>query len=236
MSTSISQHFSPWSLLKFAFSSIIMMMFMSLYTIVDGIFISRFIGSNALSSLNIVYPVASVVIAIGTMLATGGNAVISRYLGEDKQQLAKECLSLFTLVGFLLSLLASILAHLFPDFISRALGANDLLLADCRTLLFTVISLLVLPQFFGVNGAWLAIPVAEDEFTQVMKKEPVISGRQGAADIRHLNQYGNTPSVILGPGLTEQMHANNEWVYVEDYLNAIKILSRTIMRWCGTEE
>lgn len=69
-----------------------------------------------------------------------------------------------------------------------------------------------------------------------MKKKPVISGRQGAADIRHLNQYGNTPSVILGPGLTEQMHANNEWVYVEDYLNAIKILSRTIMRWCGTEE
>ena len=71
MSTSISQHFSPWSLLKFTFPSIIMMMFMSLYTIVDGIFISRFIGSNALSSLNIVYPVASIVIAIGTMLATG---------------------------------------------------------------------------------------------------------------------------------------------------------------------
>ena len=61
MSTSISQHFSPWSLLKFTFPSIIMMMFMSLYTIVDGIFISRFIGSNALSSLNIVYPVDSIV-------------------------------------------------------------------------------------------------------------------------------------------------------------------------------
>lgn len=119
MSTSISQHFSPWSLLKFTFPSIIMMMFMSLYTIVDGIFISRFIGSNALSSLNIVYPVASIVIAIGTMLATGGNAVISRYLGEEKIQLAKECLSLFTLTGFLLSLLMSILSLLFPDFISR---------------------------------------------------------------------------------------------------------------------
>ena len=80
------------------------------------------------------------------------------------------------------------------------------------------------------------VTALKDEFTQVMKKEPVISGRQGAADIRHLNQYGNTPSVIFGPGLTEQMYANNEWVYVEDYLNAIKILSRTIMRWCGTEE
>ena len=135
MSTSISQHFTPWSLLKFAFPSIIMMMFMSLYTIVDGIFVSRFIGSNALSSLNIVYPVASVVIAMGTMLATGGNAVISRYLGEGKKQLAKECLSLFVVVGFLLSIAVTILAHLFPEFISRALGANDLLMADCRTYL-----------------------------------------------------------------------------------------------------
>lgn len=135
MNTSISQHFTPLSLLKFAFPSIIMMMFMSLYTIVDGIFVSRFIGSNALSSLNIVYPVASVVIAIGTMLATGGNAVISRYLGEGKTQLARECLSLFLAAGFLLSILAALLALLFPDFISRALGANDLLMADCRTYL-----------------------------------------------------------------------------------------------------
>lgn len=135
MSTSISQHFTPWSLLKFAFPSIIMMIFMSLYTIVDGIFVSRFIGNNALSSLNIVYPVASVVIAMGTMLATGGNAVISRYLGEDKRQLAKECLSLFVVTGFLLSILITILVLLFPEFISRALGANDLLMADCRTYL-----------------------------------------------------------------------------------------------------
>lgn len=93
MSTSISQHFSPWSLLKFTFSSIIMMMFMSLYTIVDGIFISALLAVMPCHSLNIVYPVASIVIAIGTMLATGGNAVISRYLGEEKIQLAKECLS-----------------------------------------------------------------------------------------------------------------------------------------------
>lgn len=73
------------------------------------------------------------------------------------------------------------------------------------------------------------------EYTDVMKKAPVISGRQGAADIRHLNTYGNTPTVIFGPGLTEQMHANNEWVYAKDYINAIKILARTIMSWCGIE-
>lgn len=68
-----------------------------------------------------------------------------------------------------------------------------------------------------------------------MGREPVISGRQGAADIRHLNQYGETPTVIFGPGMTEQMHANNEWVKLDDYFNAIHILARTIVTWCGAE-
>lgn len=74
------------------------------------------------------------------------------------------------------------------------------------------------------------------QYKTTMGCAPVISGRQGAADIRHLNQYGNTPSVIFGPGMTEQMHANNEWVRVEDYLNAVRILSRTIIEWCGVAE
>ena len=69
MNNKIGRTFTPWTLLKFAAPSIAMMIFMSLYTIVDGIFISRFIGSNALSSLNIVYPIINIVIAIATMLA-----------------------------------------------------------------------------------------------------------------------------------------------------------------------
>lgn len=74
------------------------------------------------------------------------------------------------------------------------------------------------------------------QYEALMHKKPVVSGRQGAADIRHLNQYGNTPTVIFGPGLTEQMHANNEWVYQKDYLNAIRILAHTIAAWCGIAE
>ena len=65
---------------------------------------------------------------------------------------------------------------------------------------------------------------------------PIISGREGAADIRHLNTYGSTPTVIFGPGRTEQMHANNEWVEVEDYLHSIRILARTIIEWCGVAD
>lgn len=143
MSTSLNQHFTPWALLKFAFPSIIMMIFMSLYTIVDGIFISRFLGSNALSSLNIVFPVINVVIAIATMLGTGGNAIISKYLGEGRSRDARECLTQFTVIGLAISLLLLVLTQIFLTPLCRALGSTDVLLADCRA--YLSVSLLFAP-------------------------------------------------------------------------------------------
>lgn len=139
MSMSINQHFSPGKLLQFALPSIIMMMFLSLYTIVDGIFISRFIGSNALSSLNIVFPVVCIVTAIGTMLATGGNAIISKYLGQGKQEEARECLTLFVVVGLLVSFVVLIVTQIFLTPICCFLGSNEVLLADCEKYLSAVI-------------------------------------------------------------------------------------------------
>ncbi|MEG1992405.1 MAG: MATE family efflux transporter, partial [Acetivibrio sp.] len=69
------------NLLKFTLPSIIMMVFMSLYTITDGIFVSRFLGSNALSSINIVFPIISFITAFGVMIATGGSAIIAKKMG-----------------------------------------------------------------------------------------------------------------------------------------------------------
>lgn len=132
MSHSINQDITPASLLKFAAPSIIMMVFMSLYTIVDGIFVSRFLGSNALSSLNIVYPVINVAIALSTMLGTGGSAIISKYLGEGKKKRACEALTQFVILALLLSLILLIFSEMFLTPISRFLGSSDVLLADCR--------------------------------------------------------------------------------------------------------
>ncbi len=73
MTNSIAQKFNVFSLLKFAFPTMVMMVFMSLYTIVDGIFVSRLVGSNALSAVNIVYPVINLMFACGIMLSTGGS-------------------------------------------------------------------------------------------------------------------------------------------------------------------
>lgn len=137
MSHSINQDITPAGLLKFAAPSIVMMVFMSLYTIIDGIFVSRFLGSNALSSVNIVYPVVNVAIALSTMLGAGGSAIISKYLGEGKNERAREALTQFVMLTLLLSFVLLILSEMFLTPISRFLGASDALLADCRRYLGT---------------------------------------------------------------------------------------------------
>ena len=135
MGKSLNRRITPWSLLSFAAPSIIMMVFMSLYTIVDGIFVSRFVGSNALSSLNIVYPVVNVAIAIAMMLASGGNAIISKYLGEENKKRACESLTQFVTVCILVSLVIVVISQVFLTEISRLLGSNEVLLADCKSYL-----------------------------------------------------------------------------------------------------
>jgi len=79
------------------------------------------------------------------------------------------------------------------------------------------------------------VKAVSEKYTVVTGEKPQITGRQGAADTRYLIKYGNTPTVIFGPGLTEQMHATNEWVGVDYLIDATKILALTIMDWCGYE-
>ena len=62
---------------------------------------------------------------------------------------------------------------------------------------------------------------------------PSVSRRTGAADIRFLNKYGHRPSVIFGPGPTDQMHATNEYARIDDLIAATKVYALTILDWCG---
>ena len=133
MSQSISQKFTPISLLKFALPSMVMMMFMSCYTIVDGIFISRYLGSEALSAANIVYPVFNLLLAVGIMFATGGSAVVSK-LGEGKKEEAMEDFSSLTAVGVALSVLLMIATLLFHNQISLFLGSSERILDYCNAI------------------------------------------------------------------------------------------------------
>jgi acetylornithine deacetylase len=72
-------------------------------------------------------------------------------------------------------------------------------------------------------------------YKEVTGKDPVISGRQGAADTRFLNLYADTPTVIFGPGSTAVMHSDDEYVSVDDYITSIKVMALSIFDWCNSE-
>ena len=121
----------------------VMMIFMSLYSIVDGIFISRLLGTNALSAANIVYPVISIVFAVGIMLSTGGSALIAKKLGEGKDREAQEDFSFLTLISFLFGIAILLVGNIFIEPIVRALGSTDALLPYCVD--YLSVSLLLAP-------------------------------------------------------------------------------------------
>jgi len=70
-------------------------------------------------------------------------------------------------------------------------------------------------------------------YKEITGRDPEVSGRQGAADTRFLNRYANTPTVIFGPGSTAVMHADDEYVSIDDYITAIKVMALSICDWCG---
>ena len=96
-SNPLAKDFNTGSLLKFAFPTISMMLFMGLYTIVDTIFVSRFVNTNALSAINIVCPVINLIVGLGTMIATGGSAIVARKMGAGEPKRAKQDFALLPL-------------------------------------------------------------------------------------------------------------------------------------------
>ena len=97
MKIKLSDHFTYGKLLRFTFPSVVMMVFTSLYSVVDGLFVANLVGDLALSAVNIIFPVAMIIGAFGFMLGTGGSAIVARTLGEKKKELADRYFSMFIL-------------------------------------------------------------------------------------------------------------------------------------------
>lgn len=116
-----------------------MMIFMGLYTVVDTIFVARFVDTNALSALNIVCPVINLIVGFGTMLATGGSAIIARKMGAGKQTRAAQDFTLIIAVGILSGVLIAVTGTAFIDGIVQYLGANRILFPYCREYLFILL-------------------------------------------------------------------------------------------------
>ena len=136
------------NILKFAVPTIAMTVFMSFYTMVDGLFISNLIGTSALSAINLTAPVIQLVTAISTMLAAGGSAVIMRKMGEQKTEEAKEDFTALILVNVLVGIVMWVLGYMTMRNIFSAMNLSPDVEVHCveylgRYLVFTVPILLM---------------------------------------------------------------------------------------------
>ena len=129
----LSDHFNYKNLLKAVVAPIFMMVFTSIYSIIDGLFVSNFVGSSAFAGLNLIWPVIMIIASIGFMLGTGGSALVAKKLGEGKKEEANKIFSgivIFTIaVGFVVSLIC----FFFIKPIAIALGATEDILPHAVT-------------------------------------------------------------------------------------------------------
>ena len=136
------------NILKFAIPTIAMTVFMSFYTMVDGLFVSNLIGTNALSAINLTAPIIQLVTAISTMLATGGSAVIMKKMGEQKAEEAKEDFTFLILVNVIVGIVMCTVGYLAMDHIFAGMNLSADVERYCveylsRYLIFTVPILLM---------------------------------------------------------------------------------------------
>ena len=169
MTNTLDRDYGFGSLLKFALPSIIMMIFMSLYTVVDGFFVARFVGADALSAVNIAYPMTSGERAGGGRRATGGSAVVARRLGEGDEKAAREGFALLLAAGLIAGVLFTVLGLTLAEPMSRLLGASPALLGYCTDYLRILMAFapayilqLMFQSFFVVAGRpglglWLTV-------------------------------------------------------------------------------
>ncbi len=129
----LAQQFTRSTLLRFALPNIIMMVFLSLYTIVDGMFISRLVGEVALSATNMFYPITSLQLAIGIMLGTGGSAIIALKMGKGDAQEAREDFTSITVITAIIGIMFTAVCVPLLKPILKLLGTSPIQMADCMT-------------------------------------------------------------------------------------------------------
>lgn len=131
MINNLNKQFNFFALIKFTIPSVVMMVIFSLYTIIDGIFIARFVGDNALAATNIVYPLINLILGTAIMFATGGSAIIAKTMGEGDLDLAKRQFSFITLFATAIGVIIAILGVFFLKEILLLLGATEALYSYC---------------------------------------------------------------------------------------------------------
>lgn len=127
----LSEHFTYKKLIKFTLPTIVMMIFTSLYSVVDGIFVSNIVGSEAFAGVNLIMPVLMILDTIGFMIGTGGSALVSKTLGEGKEEKAKKYFSMFIYLTIIIGVVLGIIGFLFMEPVARLIGAEGNLVNIC---------------------------------------------------------------------------------------------------------
>lgn len=141
----LSDHFTYKKLLRFTLPSIVMMIFTSIYGVVDGFFVSNFVGKTPFAAVNFIMPFLMILGAVGFMFGTGGSALIAKTMGMGDQQKAKRLFSLFVYVAAVCGIVLAILGSIFIRPVAALLGAEGAMLENC--VIYGRVILLALPAY-----------------------------------------------------------------------------------------
>ncbi len=131
MRIKLSDHFTYKKLIRFVLPSIIMMIFTSIYGVVDGLFVSNFVGKTAFAAINLIMPFLMGLSALGFMVGTGGSAIVAKTLGEKKNKRANEYFSMLIYITIIGGLVISVIGSILIRPVSSFLGASGELLENC---------------------------------------------------------------------------------------------------------
>lgn len=145
MKIQLSEHFNFKKLLRFTFPSIIMLIFTSIYGVVDGFFVSNYAGKEPFTAVNFIMPVLMLLGCFGFMFGTGGGALISKTMGEGKSEKAKRIFSLIVYTSIICGIVLSVLGFLLIEPVTSILGAQGQLLTDSVT--YARIILIAIPAY-----------------------------------------------------------------------------------------
>ena len=129
----LSDHFNLSRLMRFCLPSIIMMVFTSIYGVVDGYFVSNFVGKTAFAAVNLIMPFLMILGGVGFMVGTGGSALVAKCLGEKDDEKARRVFSMMIYLTLILGVTLSVLGIIFAEPMARFLGADESMLGNCVT-------------------------------------------------------------------------------------------------------
>lgn len=145
MKIQLSEHFTYRKLLRFTLPSIVMLVFSSIYGVVDGFFVSNFVGKTAFTAVNFIIPFLMILGAVGFMFGTGGGALIAKTMGEGDDRRANELFSLIVYSSILCGVVLSGVGFLLLRPLAVALGAEGTMLQDCIT--YGTVLLFAIPAY-----------------------------------------------------------------------------------------